>query len=153
MRADTRRKATMQNPQRTLRVVDARGIENVLNLPFSSPARTPLTICAKTVERSCCTPRMTKCTVSSSTVCNVGPATRPTTDDECGSGQPEADISEPGSMPARPMVPHWQQRQRHRESDDQRWERYRERALRLGQYHSLSEPLVAISSPSPPVDD
>jgi DNA-directed RNA polymerase subunit RPC12/RpoP len=33
MRASTRRKATMQTPRRTLRVVEARGTENVVNAP------------------------------------------------------------------------------------------------------------------------
>jgi DNA-directed RNA polymerase subunit RPC12/RpoP len=33
MRANTRRKAIMENPQRTLRVVEARGIENVVDAP------------------------------------------------------------------------------------------------------------------------
>jgi hypothetical protein len=32
-RVNTRRKATMQNPQRTLRVVEARGTENVVDAP------------------------------------------------------------------------------------------------------------------------
>jgi hypothetical protein len=33
MRARTRRKATMQNPRQTLRVVEARGVENAVKAP------------------------------------------------------------------------------------------------------------------------
>jgi hypothetical protein len=33
MRAGTRRNATMQNPRRTLRVVEARGVENAVKAP------------------------------------------------------------------------------------------------------------------------
>jgi hypothetical protein len=39
---------------------------------------------------------MTKCTVSSSTARNVGPATRPPTDEECGSG---SNIFDPHTIP------------------------------------------------------
>jgi hypothetical protein len=44
---------------------------------------------AETVGRPCSTPRTTRCTVSSSTARNVVPTTRPSTDEECGSGPGE----------------------------------------------------------------
>jgi hypothetical protein len=78
--ANTRRTATTQNPQRTLRVVEATGLEHTVDAPpFSPPARPPLTIYAETVGRSCRMPRTTRCTPGHHASARIAAATATTT--------------------------------------------------------------------------